>query len=494
MGLRSVISFFNVRLLARLLACLLLLLSAAALAAMTVSLSVGDGAWRGLLLSAGLLALLGIVGRYWLGRNAVLRMEERESFWVTAMVWLLIPVAGTLPYLLTGTTDRLIDALFESFSGFTTTGSTIFGQPATLPAGVLVWRALTQWIGGAGLMLLVLALFRRMHKGSFFLYDAEFSGTVQHRLHPHISATVRSMLTVYLIVTLLLFGLLLALGNGFVDSLCLSMCTISTGGFMTSSSGLAEFSHATKAVVAVFMFVSGVNLALLYSLGRGRWRWLRESNEFRAYCTIFVGAVLLTAAFFTLAGNGIEQSVCYAFFHVAATVSTCGYYIAAPDHWAFGAVVVTFLLLFIGACTGSTGGGIKVKRVLIVFRYIRNYFTRMVHPRAVFNVKIDGIVISDEYNNKIFALVFLYLAFVIGGAFALMVTGVDVSSALVVAAANMCNLGPTPLTGDLGVSVNYAVLPDAAKATLMVLMLAGRIEIFAVVALFSKSYWKRIRN
>ncbi|MBR1793317.1 MAG: TrkH family potassium uptake protein [Bacteroidales bacterium] len=479
---------------ARLLGLLLLVMAFALLPAIVVSVVVDDGVWAGLMAAFVLFAVLGVAGRNWLGRHALYQMTERESFWVTAVVWLFIPVMGAFPYLFAEIAISPLDALFESFSGFTTTGSTIFDEPALLPPSLLVWRATTQWVGGGGLLLLVVALFSRMHDGSFFLYDAEFSGTVQQRLHPHLSVTVRKMFVVYAGGTLILFLLLLLLGNGFVNSLCVSLATLSTGGFMTSSSGLAGFGIGSQAVVSFFMLISGVNLALVYSVCRRQWRPLRESDEFHWYIAIFACCVLLTAAMLYTAGNDIVQSLRYAVFHVAATISTCGFYIDTPSCWSFGVVIITFLLLFVGACTGSTGGGIKVKRVQMVARYIRNYFTRMVHPRAVFAVKLDGIVISDDYINKIFAFVFMYLAFVLGGAFALMVTGVDLSSALVMAAANMCNLGPTPLTGDLGVTVGYSLLPSVAKLTLMVLMVAGRIEIFALAALFSRSYWNRIRR
>lgn len=458
---------------------------------LVVSLVEGDGMVSAYAMSMAVMFAAGLLCFGLRGRGKVSVIHERESFFITSLLWIVLPLAGALPYLFGGMELSPLDAIFESFSGFTTTGSTIFSHPESLPPSLLVWRAATQWIGGMGLVLFVVAVYGGLRMGGATLYDAEFSGTAQRRLHPHIAQSVRRMLSVYLCATLLLMALLLLLGNRYIDAVCYAFSTVSTGGFMTSSAGLTPLSSSSLAVVTVFMFTSGINLALLYNLFTLRWRLLRDSSEFRTYALIFLVAALLTTTVFVAIGNGFVASVSYSFFHVASAISTCGYYIAPLPYWTFAVAVIVFPLLFVGAMSGSTGGGIKVKRVMIVMRYIRNYFTRMVHPHAVFGVKVDGMVISDDYNNKVFAFVFLYLAFVLGGAFMLTVAGVDLSAALAMAAANMANLGPAAFSGALGVSLSYEVMPVLAKITLMVLMVAGRIEIFALVALFSPSYWRR---
>ncbi|MBR1517439.1 MAG: TrkH family potassium uptake protein [Bacteroidales bacterium] len=491
MARQGIIRRLNLRLIARLTGLLLLMEAVALLLPIAVAAIEGDEVLWGLAASALFAAVVGLLLCHVVGRGAVYEVHERESFWMTSVVWLLVPLMGALPYVATRTMPSAIDAVFESFSGFTTTGASTLSNPRQLPDSLLVWRALTQWIGGMGLILFVVAVFRRIHGGSISLYDAEFSGTVQRRLHPHIATTVRSMWAVYVGETLLLVVILLLLGNNWLDAFCLGCCTVSTGGFMTAADGLSSLSHASQSVIALFMFISGVNLALLYNLFSLKWSRLRQSHEFRTYLLLFLLFAIFTAVALVMKGGPVWASIRYACFHVASMISTCGYFIIPPISTPFVVIAFTFLLILIGACTGSTGGGIKVKRVMIVTRYIKNYFTRMVHPRVVFNVKVDGIVISDDYNNKVFAFVFMYAVFVLGGAFAMSLAGVDFEPALSMSMANMANLGPVPITGDLGVMFSYAMLPDMAKAVLMVLMVAGRIEIFALVAVFSRSYWRR---
>lgn len=480
---------FNSRLMARIVGGLLLAEAVALMLPVAIAAACGEASLVGLLMSVAVIVFFGVLLRNVAGRGAKYDLREREGFWFTSVVWFLVPMAGALPYITTGTLGAL-DAVFESFSGFTSTGSTVIAHPETLDRSLLVWRALTQWMGGMGLVLLIIAFARKIGEGSSILYVAEFSGTAQRRLHPHMASSVRRMWWVYVGETVVLVLLLQAMEGDWTEALCIGFSTVSTGGFMTSANGLSHMGAATQSVVAVFMLLSGVNLALIYNVVTLGWKRLRRSNEVMVYLSAFLVAVVFTALSLWSVGNALGESFHYAFFHIASTMSTCGFFIGQPDHWSFVAVAITFPLICVGACTGSTGGGIKIKRVMIVVRYIKNYFTRMVHPRAVFNVSVDGMVIPDAYNNKIFAFVFMYMAFVLGGAFVLMLSGVDISASLAMSAANMANLGPTPITGALGVSLSYAVLPPMAKISLMVLMVAGRIEIFALVAIFSKSYWR----
>lgn len=481
---------FNFRLLAKIAGGLLVVEAGALLLPVAIAAAWGEASLVGLLMSFALMIGVGVLLHNVVGRGANYKVRERDGFWITSAVWVIVPLAGSLPYIATHTLD-ILNAIFESFSGFSTTGSTVIPHPETLDRSMLLWRALTQWMGGMGLVLLIIAFTTNMGEGSSVLYVAEFSGTVQRRLHPHMARSVRRMWWVYVGETALLVLILQSIEGNWIEALCLGFSTVSTGGFMTSAGGLSHLSTFSQDVVAFFMLVSGVNLALVYNLVTLGWKRLRGSNEVLVYLVIFAVAAVFTGLALMSVGNGAGESFHYAVFHIASTISTSGFFIAPPHHWTFVAVAITFPLIFVGACTGSTGGGIKVKRVMMVVRYIKNYFTRMVHPRAVFNVKVDGIVISDAYINKIFAFVFMYIAFVLGGAFVLMLSGVDISASLAMSAANMANLGPTPITGELGVALDYAILSPIAKTTLMVLMVAGRIEIFALVAIFSKSYWRR---
>ena len=416
---------------------------------------------------------------------------SRESYRITAGLWLLVPLVGALPFLLSGALPSFTDAVFESVSGFTTTGSSVVADPGALPLWLRLWRALTQWIGGLGLVLFIVALFPSLREGSAELYSAEFSGTQQRKLHPRMSKSVRRMWFIYSLMTVVLAALLILAGNGIADSVCLALSTVSTGGFMTTATGLAGYSGLTKAIIAVFMFLSGVNVALIYNVATFHWRRLRRSDEFIVYGILYLLAVVVCAVAFTVAGNGFGRSLSYSLFHVASTVSTCGFYTAEPTAWPFAASVVTFLLILSGAMAGSTGGGLKLRRLMTLSLYLRNYFTRMLHPNAVFVVKIDGEVVKPDYVNKIFGFVFLYILFIIFGAFALTLSGSSISDAFCLAAANISNLGPSPIINSLGANMDYTLMPAMAKWTLMALMLAGRLEIFALLAVVSPDYWKK---
>ncbi len=470
---------------------LLLVMALAMALPMVVSLHYGDGAQYALGFSALMLLAIGLLLRNIVGRNASYGLRERESFWITAVAWLVVPLAGALPYLFTGVLGSFTDAAFESVSGFTTTGSSVIANPAVIPQGMLMWRSITQWIGGLGLILFVIAFLKRLNQGSLQLYAAEFSGTQQRKLHPHIAKSVSRMWRIYTLITLILIALLILAGNGVLDSFCLALSTVSTGGFMTTQFGMSGYSDLTLSILTVFMFLSGVNVALLYNLFTFRWRQLRLNHEFALYVGIFLFAALSCTVAFGMVGNPWLESVQYSFFHIASTVSTCGFYTNPPDVWPFWVSVVTFLLILTGASAGSTGGGLKLRRLMTLSIYLRNYLTRMVHPNVVFTVKIDHKVVPGEYVNKIFGFVFLYICFIIGGAFVLTFSGSSIADAFCLAAANISNLGPSPLINSLGASLDYAALPDLAKWTLMVLMLAGRLEIFALLAIVSPAYWKR---
>ncbi len=457
-----------------------------------VSLHTKDGALFALLQSAVLMGAVGLLLRNLLGRGMAVSLLERESFWITSTIWFIVPLCGALPYVMSDTLPSFTDAMFESVSGFSTTGSSVIADLDDVPAGILVWRAMTQWIGGLGLVLLVVATMKQLQAGSLHLYDAEFSGTQQRKLHPHIAKSVSRMWQTYTLITIILILLLRAAGNTGIDSVCLALSTVSTGGFMTSATGLSGYPNATLAIITLFMFLSGINVALLYNLFTLKWRQLRHSQEFIVYLSVFSIAVALCTLSFARDWD-LGRSFCYSMFHVASTVSTCGFYTEPPAVWPFLPSAITFLLILCGAMAGSTGGGLKLRRLMTLGLYLRNYFTRMLHHEAVFTIKIDSKVVPAEYVNKIFGFVFLYICFIIVGAFMLTLGGSSIADAFCMAAANISNLGPSPLINSLGASLDYAALPVLSKWTLMVLMLAGRLEIFALLAIFTPAYWRITR-
>ncbi|MBR1835360.1 MAG: TrkH family potassium uptake protein [Bacteroidales bacterium] len=496
----------------RVVGALMLYLAGALLVAVGVSLYYGDGMQFALLFSAAVVLMAGLFLRNmvgWRRRKAagvggeglfdfqlsLSGIEGVESYWLTVCVWTVLPVVGALPYLFTGVSTSVTDAVFESVSGFTTTGSTTFARPECLPVSMLVYRAMTQWVGGLGLLLLAVALLRRVGMGAGSLYEAEFSGTQQRRLHPRLARSVRRMWMAYGLMTVLMAVVLWVQGVGVVDAVCTACSTVSTGGFMTHGVGseLAAGSSGVMATLTLFMLLSGMNVAVLYRVLTLRWRGLWREGELRMYVLLYVLAVAVCTAALVVAGNGWEESVRYGVFHIAATMSTCGFYTPAPQRWPVVVGVLTFALLVTGAMSGSTGGGMKLRRVMIIMKYIANYFTRMLHPNVVFRVKVNGQVVENDYINKVFAFVFLYIVFIVAGGFVLTLCGCSIPDAVCLAAANVSNLGPSPLINELGGSLDYALLPDVAKWVLALLMIAGRVELFALVAVLSPSYYRKLR-
>ena len=487
---------FNYRLVARLTGMLLIYLAVGMVVPIGVSLYAADGAQFSLTVSALIVLMVGLLLRNIFGRHAEYDIRERESIWMTVIIWLMVPLCGTLPYLFVGGmgSHLFVDALFESFSGFTTTGSSVIVHPEELPASLLVYRSMTQWIGGLGLLLFVVATLRKLGVAAGSLYSAEFSGTQQRKLHPRLARSVSRMWRIYILVTLAMIVLLLTQGASLVDSIALAFSTVSTGGFVTHSAGVATLGPGVMSVLVVFMVLSGVNVALLYRLFTFHWRRpvpLWRDEELRVYLLIFIVSVVVCSVSFLSEGNDLQHSISYSVFHIASTMSTSGYYLPSLPRWSLLVSVLTFALIVVGASAGSTGGGIKLRRIIILAKYIGNYFTRMMHSEAVFRVKVNGEVVEDGYIHKVFAFVFLYMAFIVAGAFVLTLCGTSIPEAVCMAAANVSNLGPSPLINNLGGSLDYSLLPVMGKLTLIVLMLAGRLEIFALVAVFSPSYWRR---
>lgn len=481
----------NYRLMAFICGALLLVLAAAMLLPLVVSLIVDDGALPALLVSEAVNIVLGCLLYFLAGHRHDNELLGRESFWTTAFAWILVPLAGAVPFMLPPLSLSPADAIFESVSGFTTTGSSVLSSPESLPLSLLLWRHISQWLGGLGLMLIIVALHRNLRVGSLRLYDAEFSGTVQRKLHPRIATSVSYMWQVYLILTVVLFAGLLACGNGLRTSFCLALSAVSTGGFLPSADALASANVPSLVLIGLFMWFSGVNVALLHHLFHGRVSTLFRDDEFRTYSAVSLFAALACFLALSFSDGNSWHSLGYCFFHVSSTISTCGLVLDNSVAWPPLVGVVTFLLVILGASSGSTGGGIKVKRIMILRRYVNNYISRMLHPNVVFSVRLNGVSLSGDYVAKVFAFLFLYVLFVVAGGGVLALCGCDIPTALTVAAANIANLGPTPLINSLSPLFSYAALPLAAKVSLMVLMIAGRIEIFALLALFSPAYWHK---
>ncbi len=413
---------------------------------------------------------------------------RKEGFFIVALMWIFVPLAGSLPFLLSQSVSGFSDAFFESMSGFTSTGATIFKNVEAQSRGILLWRSLSQWVGGGGLAMFTIILVKQLRHGAQHLYIAEISGPLKPKFHPKIIQVTREFLGLYLILTVVLF-VFLAFGDmNIFDSVCHAMSTISTGGFSTKNIGLACFSTYSQNVIAVFMFFSGINLGLLFLLFSGHPLKLWKDEQFRWYIRIILVYIgILFVGSLALGGKpgGSFQHAC---FTIISIVSTTGYVIPASVSWGNLLPVILFPLMFMGGCAGSTSGGIKITRVTLLLKYLFSQFKKQLHPRAIIPVKNDGVILRPEVLNTVFAFFFMYILFAMAGGFLLTLCGEGMRTALSLSAASLGNIGPAVV--NLCPECNFTDLISIEKWILSILMLAGRLEVFAIVALFSPSFWK----
>ena len=371
-----------------------------------------------------------------------------------------------------------------------------------VPADKVAWSISTTEMGN-DLPALYQRISQQADKIKRFLVQNgldELNGTVrygvpywmaqQRKLHPRLAKSVTRMWSIYGLFTVAMSVVLTMQGVNVVDAFCTACSTVSTGGFLTNSMGIMALGNGAVTTVTVFMFFSGVNVAVLYRIFTFKWRHLWSDGELRTYVVLFIAAVTVCTVAFFAEGNGLYDSARYSVFHIASTMSTCGFYMPTPRYWSFLVSVLTFILIVVGAMSGSTGGGIKLRRVIIMVKYVANYFNCMIHPNAIYRVKLNGQLVEKDYISKVFAFVFLYIVFIVAGGFVLTICGCSIPDAICMAAANISNLGPSPLINSLGGSLNYALLPALAKWILAVLMLAGRVELFALLAIVSPAYWR----
>lgn len=417
-------------------------------------------------------------------------LQLRDSFLVVALGWLLASAFGALPFFLSGTIPSFSDAFFESASGFTTTGASILVRVEDLPHGLLFWRSLTHWLGGMGIIVLSVAILPLTGVGGTQLYKAEIPGPTLDKIAPRIRQTASTLWKVYVLLTLLQTLLLLAARMNLHEALCHSFATMATGGFSTRTASIAGFNSLfVEAVVLVFMFLAGMNFTLHYHFLRGRTSAFWKSEEFRFYLGIVaVFTVLLTAdnllAGTLRAGGALRHSL----FQVVSITTTTGFATADFGLWPATARFVLLFLMFVGGCAGSTGGSIKVVRVLIIFKQGLAELRKLLHPRAVIPVRIDGRSVPQDVVVNILGFLFLYIGLLFLSTLALTLMGLDILTAFSSVAASIGNIGPG--LGAVGPAANYQHIPLAGKWLLSFCMLAGRLEIYTVLVIFTRDFWE----
>lgn len=441
-------------------------------------------------LSALITVFTGAVLYYFTLGNLKKELGLKDSYFTVTFTWVIISLFGTLPYLFTGSITSFIDAIFETVSGFTTTGSSILRDIEVLPKSVLFWRSLTHWIGGMGIIVLVVAILPLLRIGGYNLFKNESSGISYEKLTPKTASTAKRLWGIYVSLTFILTGLLMLGDMNLYDALNHAFSTMSTGGFSTKNNSVGAFSPYIQYVIIFFMFLAGANFYLHYHFIKGRFKRVFGNLELRSYFGIIV--IVASAIAFIIFRNGgltVEKAIRDAFFQVVSIITTTGF--ATTDYllWPAPAWTLIFLLMFIGACVGSTGGGIKVIRHVVSFRNVMLHFRRMLHPNSVSLLKINNEVIDDEKVGSLISFLVLYLLTFTFGSILMVLLGEDTLTAVGSVAANMGGVGPG--IGSVGPASSYANIHEAGKVVLSFLMIIGRLELTTVLILFTGLFWER---
>ena len=423
------------------------------------------------------------------GRRKKCAMSRNEGYIVVALSWVFFSVFGMVPYLWGGFIPNITDAFFETMSGFTTAGATILDNIESMPHGILFWRSLTQWIGGLGIVCFTIVLLPGFGASSQMLYLSEATGVTHNKLCPKTRVMARYIFMVYILLTAVESTLLMAGGMGLFDAVCHSMTTTATGGFSTKQASIAYWhSPYIEYVVSLFMLLSAINFSLYIVACKSKWKQLRKNTELKWFaCSVGLLTLVISVVLFLNNGYGVEEAFRKSLFQVATCHTSCGF---ATDDYNLWPPFTWMLLIFAmlsGGCTGSTSGGVKNLRLIIIANCIRNQFRQILHPRAVLPVRA-----GFPFDNKLVTTVLVFFAAYLSVAFIgwtlLMAFGVDFTEAMSTVISAMGNVGPG--LGSFGPAFSWAALPDAAKWILSSLMLIGRLEIFGFLLIFYRSTWK----
>ena len=441
--------------------------------------------------SAAITAGAGIVFSIF-GKNAERKISRRDGYVVVSLAWIFFSLFGMLPFYLSGYIPSITDAFFETMSGFTTTGASILDNIESLPHGLLFWRSMTQWIGGLGIVFFTIAVLPIFGVGGVQLFAAEATGPTHDKVHPRIGVTAKWIWSIYLGLTIAEVFLLLLGGMDVFDSVCHSLTTTATGGYSTKQNSIAAFhSPYIEYVITLFMFLSGINFTLLFLFFlKGKFKRLIENTEFHWYLgTVGCFTLFTTVTLVLTSPMGIEESFRTAIFQVVSLQTTTGFISADYMTWVPVLWTLMCIIMLFGACAGSTSGGIKCIRMVILFQVVKNEFKHILHPNAVLPVRVNKQVIPPSIQSTVLAFTFLYAVIAIISILIMMGLGVGFLESIGTVISSMGNMGPG--LGTCGPAFSWSELPDAAKWLLSFLMLLGRLELFTVLLLFTSDFWKK---
>ncbi len=471
---------------------LMIALSLMMLIPLVVEICVGGNEWPGFVSAISGSILAGGILSYKLRFHRLL-IGRREGFMLVNLVWILYSAFGMIPFMMSSQHLVISDAFFETMSGFTTTGATTIEDVESLGKGVLLWRSMTQWIGGLGIILFILAILPALNEnGGVPMFNAETSGITHEKLHPRIRNTAATLWTVYIGLTSILILLLWAGPMNFYDSVCHAFTTIATGGFSTRNAGIEYWnSDYVYTVLTIFMFLGWVNFALIYLFCKGRFSRLLKNDVFTAYLTTI--AVCCVAISLSLLSDGktpgISDNLVKPLFHVVSAITSTGFGLSDFASWGSLCLLITFLLMFSGGCAGSTSGAIKVDRLVATRHNLLNQIKSSLYPNRVYTVRVNDGIIAHRGLDRLHAFILIYLALVIAGTAVLTAYGMNLvdSTFAVVSCIGNNGLG----YGETAVSGGFHYLADIPKWVLSFLMLAGRLELFSVLVFFVSAFWRK---
>ena len=458
------------------------------------SIAYQDGVTTEVILSSVITLAVGLFMRLSSKQSKDAEIKKRDGYLIVTGGWITMSLFGMLPYLISGGIPSIHDAFFETMSGFTTTGASILGESgheiSNLPESLLFWRSMTQWIGGMGIIVLTIAILPMLGIGGMELFVAEAPGPTKDKIHPRIKETAKRLWVIYLGLTLTETILLMISGMSFFDAINHALTTNSTGGFSTKDGSVGEFgSPIYEYIIIVFMFLAGTNFTLLYFGLKGKIKKFWTNDEFKWYLSAVIGLTIVLTPFVYAYKDTFEESFRAVLFQVVSLVTTTGY--ASDDFTLWGPLVtfVFFLLLFSGASAGSTSGGIKIVRIVLLIKNGFLEFKRRLHPKAVIPVHLNKEPVNNTIIYNLLAFIFLYLFIFTIGSIIMTALGVNFDEALSGVATSLGNVGPG--IGSLGPAENFANVPDLGKWVLSFLMLLGRLELFTVALIFTPYFWRR---
>lgn len=426
-----------------------------------------------------------------LGKGGERQLTRRDGYVLVSFAWVAFSLFGMLPFYIGGYIPDIADAFFETMSGFSSTGATILDDIESLPHGILFWRSMTQWIGGLGIIMFTIAVLPIFGVSGLQVFAAEASGPTHDKVHPRIGITAKWIWSIYAGITALLVGLLMLGGMDWFDSICHAFATTGTGGFSTKQASVAYYnSPYIEYVISIFMFISGINFTLLLLFVNRKFKKFIGNAELKFYfgSVVLFTAVIAIVLYYT-SPMGMEESFRKSLFQVISLQTSTGF--ATDDYMQWTPVLwgLLTIIMLMGACAGSTTGGLKCIRMVILTKVSRNEFKHILHPNAILPVRINKQVISPSIVSTVLAFCFIYISIIVIGTLLMMAMGVGAEESMGCVISSIGNMGPG--LGETGPAYSWNALPDAAKWLLSFLMLLGRLELFTVLLLFTPDFWKR---